>query len=245
MTERGRDAVKREASRLTIGPSALNWENGVLTISIDEIAAPFPARVAGVIRVYPRFLNARDFCLDAPGRHFWRPIAPAARVEVEMSSPAASWRGAGYLDSNWGAGPLEESFSQWNWSRAALGDGAAIFYDVARRSGDTVNLSVLFDASGAAHDFGAPPCVALPPTFWRIARTTRSEPTSRGAVEAGVLRTLEDAPFYARSLVSTQLFGERAISIHESLSLERFGKNWVKTLLPFKMPRALPRIRRT
>jgi carotenoid 1,2-hydratase len=243
MTERGRGAVAREPSRLTIGPSALAWENDVLTISIDEVAAPVPARIKGVIRVHPRFLNARAFCLDAPGRHFWRPIAPAARVEVDLSSPAAKWLGEAYLDSNWGAEPLEDSFSHWNWSRAALGDGAAIFYDVARRSGDSLNLAVRFDASGAAHDFAPPPCVSLPPTLWRIARTTRSEPADGELASARLVRTLEDAPFYARSLVSTRLFGERAVSIHESLSLDRFAQDWVKILLPFKMPRALRQLK--
>ena len=50
------------------------------------------------------------------------------------------------------------------------------------------------------------------------------------------LRTLEDTPFYARSLLTdgTQAPG---LVIHETLSLDRFGSNWVQSLLPFRMPR--------
>ena len=64
-------------------------------------------------------------------------------------------------------------------------------------------------------------------------RTTR---TDEGSV-AGVTRTLEDAPFYARSLVASQLLGKPVIAVHESLSLTRFRAAWVRMLLPFRMPR--------
>ena len=49
--------------------------------------------------------------------------------------------------------------------------------------------------------------------------------------------TLEDSPFYARSVVSASLLGERADAVHESLSLDRFRAGWVRLLLPFRMPR--------
>ncbi len=51
------------------------------------------------------------------------------------------------------------------------------------------------------------------------------------------MRTLEDAPFYARSLVRPALLGERVAAVHESLSLDRFRTGWVQMLLPFRMPR--------
>jgi carotenoid 1,2-hydratase len=238
MTERGRDAVHRDAQRLAIGPSALNWDRDVLTITIDEVTAPIPSKIRGVVRVFPRFLSVLDFRLDQNGDHLWRPIAPSARVEVELTRPAVKWSGNGYLDANCGAGPLEDNFVHWHWSRVTVGDGAAILYDVARREGEALNLALRFDPSGAAQNFQPPPTVKLAPTSWRIARTTRSEPTSGAPAAAAVLRTLEDAPFYARSLVSTRLFGDAVISMHETLSLDRFALRWVKSLLPFKMPRA-------
>jgi carotenoid 1,2-hydratase len=79
----------------------------------------------------------------------------------------------------------------------------------------------------------APGEVALPRTRWQLPRRTRSE----AGQEARLLKTLEDAPFYSRSLIEAGLFGSRAVSFHESLSLDRFRTRWVQCLLPFRMPR--------
>jgi carotenoid 1,2-hydratase len=54
-----------------------------------------------------------------------------------------------------------------------------------------------------------------------------------------VRQTLEDGPFYARSILSTRVFGEDVPAMHESLSLDRFRKPWVQAMLPFRMPRAV------
>jgi carotenoid 1,2-hydratase len=54
-----------------------------------------------------------------------------------------------------------------------------------------------------------------------------------------IVKTLESAPFYARSLISTRMQGQRAFAVHESLSLGRFRSAWVQAMLPFRMPRAL------
>jgi carotenoid 1,2-hydratase len=71
--------------------------------------------------------------------------------------------------------------------------------------------------------------------LWRVARVARAE----AGYPAAVLRTLEDAPFYARSLISTRLLGHSVTAMHESLSLDRFRADWVRLLLPFRMPRTL------
>jgi carotenoid 1,2-hydratase len=55
--------------------------------------------------------------------------------------------------------------------------------------------------------------------------------------QARVVETLEDTPFYARSLVETRLAGETATCVHESLSLDRFDSRIVQLMLPFRMPR--------
>ena len=52
-----------------------------------------------------------------------------------------------------------------------------------------------------------------------------------------VLKTLEDAPFYARSVISARLLDEPVTLMHESLSLDRFRKPIVQAMLPFRMPR--------
>ena len=50
-------------------------------------------------------------------------------------------------------------------------------------------------------------------------------------------QTLEDAPFYARSVIATRLRGEDVTAVHESLSLDRFRAPWVQAMLPFRIPR--------
>ncbi len=234
MTERGRDALQRDRDHLTIGPSHVHWEGDALVIDIDEVSAPIPSRLRGQVRVYPEAINARDFPLDPDGNHRWWPIAPVARVEVNFRHPDLRWSGAGYLDSNRGSEPLEKAFKRWDWSRAELRQGAAILYDVTAREGQAAELALRVDHRGEVEPFDPPPRVPLPTTdIWRIARGTQSETGQ----SAKVIDTLEDTPFYARSVVETRLLGESATSVHESLCLDRFRSGWVQTLLPFRMPR--------
>ena len=49
--------------------------------------------------------------------------------------------------------------------------------------------------------------------------------------------SLEDTPFYARSLLTTRLLGATVPAMHESLCLDRFAARWVQAILPFRMPR--------
>ena len=236
MTERGRGQVQRSATSLAIGPSNLRWVDGSLVITLDEITAPWFTRLRGEVRVTPAAIIDRSCALDALGLHRWRPIAPVARVEVRMSQPGVSWSGPGYVDSNSGRAPLESHFSRWDWSRAALsGQRSAVLYDVTRRDGSEMSLALMFDAGGGepVQAFMPPPRAVLPTTGWRVARHTRCD----AGRAASVTRTLEDAPFYTRSQLSTHLCGEPAHAVHESLSLARFDTRWVQTLLPFRMPR--------
>lgn len=246
MTERGRREVQRTATSLAIGPSSLRWVDGTLVIALDEVTAPWCTKLRGEVRVTPAAIIDRSFALDALGLHRWRPIAPVARVEVHMSHPGVAWSGPGYVDSNNGRAPLESHFSRWDWSRAALsGQRSAVLYDVTRRDGSEMALALIFDAgafdSSVFHTldteplqtFMPPPRAVLPPTGWRVARHTRCD----AGRAASVTRTLEDAPFYTRSQLSTHLCGEPARAVHESLSLTRFDTCWVQSLLPFRMPR--------
>ena len=55
-----------------------------------------------------------------------------------------------------------------------------------------------------------------------------------------VVQRLEDAPFYARSVIASRGYaGQEVTAVHESLSLDRFVAPWVQAMLPFKAPRAL------
>jgi carotenoid 1,2-hydratase len=234
LTERGRADLARDRQTLRIGPSQLRWDGEHLTIDIDEWCVPIPRRLKGRIRLTPRALVDYEANLDEAGAHRWRPLAPIARVEAQFDQPAVRWAGPAYLDSNAGDGPIEEAFRGWDWLRAPIGDETAVIYDVRRRSGGEHGLALRFDAQGCVHRIEAPLVAPLPGTRWAVARACRSERDGG----ASVLRTLEDTPFYARSLVETELLGTRTTAIHESLSLDRFRSRWVQALLPFRLPRA-------
>jgi carotenoid 1,2-hydratase len=233
MTERGRAGLTRSEDVLSIGPSAMRFDGDGLTIEIDEVAVPRPARIRGRVRVVPEAITGRVFDLDGHGRHRWSPIAPSARVEVALERPALRWHGTAYLDSNDGDEPLEDSFVRWDWSRASADGISTILYEPTLRAGERAPLALRIDRAGAVTEVGPPPAAPLPPTRWRMERATRAE--EPGA--ASVIETLEDAPFYARSLLRTRLFGEDLTAVHESLSLDRFRHPVVQLMLPFRMPR--------
>ena len=234
MTERPRGAVRQEAAALRLGPSSMAWDGSALTIEINEVAAPVPSRLRGVVRLHPTALTGHVVALDAAGLHQWSPIAPCARVEVELESPALRWSGPGYLDTNWGGAPLEAAFTTWNWSRAPSLRDTVVLYDVDRRDGSRLDVALRCAPSGEVEEIGPPPLVSLPSTRWRVARVTRAD----AGQHAGVRQTLEDAPFYSRSVLETHLLGQPVTAIHESLSMDRFASGWVQMLLPFRMPRS-------
>jgi carotenoid 1,2-hydratase len=236
MTERGRPALHQTAERLDIGPSTVYWNGDALVIAVDEIAVPVPSRVRGQVRVYPAAITRRDFALDPAGRHRWWPIAPVARVEVAFERPALRWVGTGYFDMNSGSEPLEQGFNRWDWSRADLEGETAILYDTQARTGQETQLALRIDSKGGIDPFAAPPRTPLPTSrIWRIARGTRCEQGFLARID----RTLEDTPFYARSVVRTRLLTREVTAMHESLNLKRFASGWVQSLLPFRMPRVV------
>ena len=232
MTERPRDAVSRTMNTFTVGPSHLSWDGKSLTINVDEISVPIPGRLRGTIRLVPTAITQRTFTLNQDDHHQWWPIAPCARVQVRLDHPRLSWQGDGYFDMNHGGAPLERGFSDWQWARGVMQEGTAILYDVLRRDGSRVHLAMTFDPNGRMQAFEPPPAVHLRRTGWRVDRSVHSE----GA--AKIVRTLEDAPFYARSVVSAKLLGEHVTLMHESLSLDRFRMPIVQAMLPFRMPRS-------
>ena len=233
MTERRAGALEQSAARLAIGPSSLHWDGDCLAIAVDEVTAPIPSRLRGEIRVHPAALTRRSFALDAAARHLWSPLAPVARVEVRLEQPGLSWSGPGYLDSNEGVTSLEEDFVEWDWCRAPTRAGATILYNAVRRSGGEQALALRVSRSGAVERFAPLPEATLPPSRWRVPRRTRAD----AGFTPRVRQTLEDAPFYARSVIETQLEGEPAVAVHEALSLDRFRAPWVQAMLPFRIPR--------
>ena len=234
MTERPRASIARSATEFVIGPSAMQWDGSSLRIEIDEVSVPFPGRVRGTVTVRPRVSFDRDFALDHDGAHRWRPVMPCADVEVEMHAPALRWRGTGYVDSNYGNGPMEQAFSSWQWTRTHLaGDATAIAYDSEPRVGPPRSLTLRIERGAVFQSDAVRPRTELATTRWGIKRSV--------AVDAGtqprIARGLEGGPFYARTLLGITLQGESVLAMHESLSLDRFSSRIVQAMLPFRMPR--------
>jgi len=240
MTERGQDRLHRGHDHFQVGPSSLNWDGRRLRIDVRELSVPLPRRLRGRIEVTPRWRNGEAFALDAAGRHRWQPLMPTARVQVQFSEPELSWSGTGYLDSNGGSEPLEAAFRRWFWSRSHFGDRCRILYEAETRATAATageaperRLLALEGEPGAGlQPCPVPPPAALPKTLWGIERPGRAE-----GGELTLVRTLEDAPFYSRSLVRSAMHGTSVLGVHESLDLERFDSRWVQLLLPFRMPR--------
>lgn len=236
MTERGQGAAVQSRDELAIGPSHLRWTGDALEITIEErdtrLFNPIHRRVCGTVRVVPRAINTVAFALDPEARHCWHCLAPRAHVEVAMERPGVSWKGDGYLDSNFGAESLEEGFRMWHWSRAHCRDGSVVNYEGVRRDGSHFASALRFDRSGVPEPAELPDVASLPRTFWRLQRRTRADEG-----QARVLDTWEDSPFYARSSIIAQLYGERVVGVQESLDLDRFRSPLVQFMLPFRMPR--------
>jgi carotenoid 1,2-hydratase len=235
MTERGARNVVREADTLSIGRSVMRRAGDALEIDIDELCAPLPQRVRGKIRLLPSSLTERSFALDGAGLHTWTPFAPCARIEVQLSHPEIHWSGIGYFDSNRGAEPLESAFCDWTWSRSSHPDSSIVLYDVNPRNAPARSLALRFAANGDIEAIDSPPPVVLGNSRWGIARRTRAD----AGENVRIVKTLQDAPFYTRTLLDTCLSGSRTPAIHESLNLNRFRSGWVQLLLPFRMPRSL------
>ena len=234
MTERGRSSVRRSAASFALGPSALHWNGQSLVIEIDEVNVPLPSRVRGRVTVTPQGLCHFVTELDAQGKHRWGPIGPCSRITVAMDQPRAHWTGHAYLDSNEGDEPVDRGFNTWDWSRAMMGNGdTSVVYDVRPRYGDHRVIAQRFSSSGGSTPFDAPPRQPVPSSRWRIARTMRSDIGIAPSVE----KTLEDTPFYVRSVLRSGLQSELVTSVHETLDAQRVASWPVRLMLPWRMPR--------
>ncbi len=222
--------IERDARRFRLGSSELHFDGDALHIAIDERAVPLPRRVRGHIRVEPKSRTEGPFTLHEAGQQHWWPFAPSAKVELDLSAPSLRWTGQGYFDTNAGARPLQDCFTDWHWSRRHDHHGTHITYQTRDCDQKTRELALLIDADGTIEKRELPPVQQLPKGLWRMTRPIASGPAPR------LVRSLEDTPFYTRSVVATPDAGP-ALTMHESLSLERFVQPWVQRLLPFRTRR--------
>lgn len=219
-------APHRTRDAMWLGRSSLAWCGDALSIEIDERCAPWPRRLQGRLTVRPTLFDGEPRALDASGRHTWTPLAPLARVDVELFEPSLRFRGHGYLDHNVGHEPLEAAFRSWRWSRVEGGGRADVAYEVTTRDDEVRRVDLSFDALGA-HERAPSVSTTLPGTRWWLPRVARGDSVTR------VVRTLEDTPFYARSEIAT----EKSRGVHEVLDLDRFVAPWVRRIVPMRMRR--------
>jgi carotenoid 1,2-hydratase len=229
MTERGAPALDRNQYVFRLAGSQLAWKGERLVVEVAERTAPFARRIEGRIELVPRTLNWNTYSLEPEGRHFWRPIAPVADIEVEFRRPGLRWNGHGYMDSNFGTRMLECDFKTWDWNRSVEPAATRIFYVARLHGGEERRLGMQFDAHGTCTALPVPDTQELPLSGWRV----RRQPANPSPV--ALERVLEDTPFYTRSVLRETNSGQRIV--HESLDMDRFSAGWVRLLLPFRMPR--------
>lgn len=156
-----------------------------------------------------------------------------ARIEVDFPKPGLRWSGHGYLDSNEGDEPIELPFKDWDWSRADQPDGScSVIYDVRQRDGRENLLAHSYCPDGRIEAFEPPGRRPLGATGWRIQRQLRYEGSPPEH-----LQTLEDTPFYARSMAHLRQNGATMPLMHETLDVNRLVSPVVQWMLPWRMPR--------
>jgi carotenoid 1,2-hydratase len=201
----------RREDGVSLGASTLRWSNGSLVAELDERTTPFGRPVRGRVVLHPEARTDLELSLDAAGAHRWWPVAPLARVEVDLDEPRVRFRGHGYHDANAGDTPLEDAFDTWCWSRARGAGGALVAYDVR-------------EAGGPSRSFAA--CIRPDGDLERLAFGARAaRPRTRGGLERDVH-------------VETRLRGASVTAVHEVLSGERLRQRWVRFLAGFRVGRA-------
>lgn len=233
MTDRGRPALRASADCFRVGPSALHWDGRQLVIEVDEISSPpVVSRVRGRITLTPSAITPTALDLTPDGRHRWRPFAPVARIDVQLSQ-GHQWQGHGYFDANFGEAALEADFDFWTWGRFPHAGGATCFYDATRRDGTDLATALHFTPEGESTHIDAPPLTRFARSRWAVRRETRADTGTRPRQVLAML----DAPFYTRAVVETRLGGETCQGVHEALDLTRFRGPWLMPMLALRVPR--------
>jgi carotenoid 1,2-hydratase len=239
MSEHDGRAAPKSADVLTIGASTVTRSGDGLTLEFEDRTSPFPRLISrqlrGTVRVRSRSAQGcAPVSLDDGGRHRWWPVSPRAHVEVDVPSLGLRFAGAGYHDVNQGTEPLSSAFGTWSWGRWHLRSRTVIAYDAFERNGRAHERLLVMDEDGRSVD---------PPNAFGRSTVGRSRwwlpvgtPHDAGT-RPDLTRRLEDAPFYARSLVTTTLFGERSVGVAETLDLHRFDRTLVQRMLPYRSRR--------
>nr|WP_207186798.1 carotenoid 1,2-hydratase [Phaeovulum veldkampii] len=234
MTDRGRSALRQSPDTLQVGPSRMHWTGRQLIVEVEEISAlPKVSRVRGTITLTPSAVTNVEVALTPDGSHIWRPFAPTADIEVDLTQ-GHRWKGHGYFDANFGLAALEDDFRFWTWGRFPTAEGAACFYDGVRTDGSTFGFGINVSKTGeVALIEDLPPQTHFARTAWAVKRDTRAD----AGFQPRQVMAMLDAPFYSRSLVETQIGGQRSVGVHEALDLRRYGSALIKPMIAVRVPR--------
>jgi carotenoid 1,2-hydratase len=226
LTEHARHAVSRTETSLAIGGSSMRVEHDALLVEISETCAPFGGRIEGSIRFTPTLTTTMAVALDSRALHSWHPLAPLGRATVELAAPRLSFTGTAYLDMNEGEGALEDAFARWSWTRVSSANDTFVVYDTVGDDGAVRERAFAF-SEASARTFEPMGRSSLGSTLFGLRRESRGH--------LGLVRTIEDGPFYARSVVRANVAGRDLLGVHEHVDLARFASSWVRFLIPFRM----------
>ncbi|MFO0736471.1 MAG: carotenoid 1,2-hydratase [Labilithrix sp.] len=230
LTEQAVRAEARTTEGVAIGASVMRWDGDRLVVDIDE-RTPLGRRVRGKVVLTPETQSELELTLDPRSEHRWWPVAPRARIEVDMPELGVRFAGHGYHDANAGDVSLDASFRSWSWARGRAQDASLITYDVTLTDSSHKSLALAIPSRGEVTHLASIEAVSLGRTRWGLARVVRAEPGGT----ARVVRSLEDGPFYARALVETRLEGRPITVVHETLAADRLRRRWVRFCTSFRM----------
>lgn len=240
------DPRARRPRDMTMGRSWIGWVGDRLVVDLDERSVPFnlvpfrrsrlhrlpPGRpVRGRITIHPEAMPGESLGIDADGLHRWWPIAPTARITVELTSPELRFRGHGYHDANAGPVALEQAFDSWTWSRCRTGDRAWLTYDVTDRDGQQRSHALTVAPDGDMQAITDSASVSLGRSTWQLDRRARLPAPG----DARVARSLEDGPFYARAVIEQRWSDHRAVAMHETLAAHRLRRRWVQLCAGYRI----------
>jgi carotenoid 1,2-hydratase len=179
-------------------------------------------------------VGEEGFLLDEAGRHRWTPLRLNARATVRFDNPhRTEWSGPAYVDTNDGDEPLERGFRSWDWSRTSGSDLTHVVYDVTRADGSMSSVRRTFRQDGTHVPLSGVEAFEVGKTRWGVRRRVPSDVGTPPRVS----RSLEDTPFYARTLSTARVAGQPVHLVHETVDLQRFDRRWVQFLIPFRMRR--------
>ena len=209
MTERGRRALQaRHGHTWTIGPSALAWDGTALTIGIDEITRAVPVAHARHGARHPGGAHR-------PAPSGWTRAAaiaggrsrPARGSRSSSTSPACAGAATAISTATPATSRWKTAFTTGTGRAPAPRDGSRHALRRARRDGGHAVAGIgAAIRTGSVEQFEPPPRRHLPTTRW-LARGARAPGRMRARPRRWP-QTLEDAPFYARSVLATHLLGE-------------------------------------